>query len=112
MHHHLTHLKKNGLNVVTRSPWHYQVVHGRIVINVWPTSRKWMVAYDTGASLYKDASDLFRIVTKVIEERAPIVMPPVTDAELEWRDGLDILKYEIAEELSTYYQNNHLTKAV
>ncbi len=79
MYHEITHLRKSGLTVEERSPWHFQVM-GSVIINVWPTKCKWMVAYDSGASFYEDAGDLLRIVTETLEaRRRPISMSPTCE---------------------------------
>lgn len=95
--HEITHLRKNGFEVLEQTPWHYQMVSGKTVINIWPTKRKWMVAYDSGASFYEDAGDLLRIVQEKTQPYVRPVMPPITEAEEEWRDGLNEVSYQIAE---------------
>ncbi len=65
MYYEISHLKRNGFNVVEKSPWHFQVIEGKIVINIWPTKRKWMVAYDSGASFYDGPDHLLRIIGEV-----------------------------------------------
>lgn len=46
-------LKKAGYEVKEMSPWHYHVV-GAVTINVWPSRKKYMLQYGSGASYYDD----------------------------------------------------------
>lgn len=96
-YHEINVLRQAGFNVIEHSPWHFEVISGKTVINIWPTKRKWMVKYDSGASYYSDAADLLRIVTDKMKQLNPPVMLSITDAEEEWRDGLNELAAEIAE---------------
>lgn len=45
-------LKDAGYTVEERSQWHYQVVTGRATINIWPSKKKYMREYGSGASFY------------------------------------------------------------
>ncbi len=46
-------LRAAGYTVEERSPWHYQVM-GKVIVNIWPSKKKYMVEYDRGASFYED----------------------------------------------------------
>lgn len=85
-------LRNAGYTVVERSPWHYQCGN----IDIWPSKRKWMVKYDSGASFYKDAGDLLRIVMEKFEKKKTLQMPPVTKAEKVWREGLRKLQAHLS----------------
>lgn len=89
-------LRAAGYKVVQRSPWHYQVVHRLTTVNLWPTKNKWMVEYDSGASLYKDAADLLKSILSVSTTKH--LMPPMTEAEKVWREGL----IQLFDQLSTH----------
>lgn len=50
-------LRKVGYEVVELTEWHYQVTHNNIVCNIWPSKRKYMQEYGSGASVYDDVVD-------------------------------------------------------
>lgn len=57
-------LKKTGYTVVQKSPWHYQVVGKKAVVNIWPTARKYMREYGSGASVYTDVVTAVQSILK------------------------------------------------
>ncbi len=67
MYHDIQRLKQAGYTVEERSPWHYQLA-GPIVLNIWPSKRKWMVQYGSGASFYNNFEHLLEIVRNLIGE--------------------------------------------
>lgn len=68
MYHDITHLKQKGYKVIQKSPWHFHVIGDQTYINVWPTARKYMIAFGGGASYYQNAGDLFGVVRNILGE--------------------------------------------
>lgn len=67
----IVHLRENGLTVEQKSPWHYHVVGAHTYVNVWPTKRKWMIAFGSGASYYHSAKELLHICKKILDRSDP-----------------------------------------
>lgn len=64
-------LRKEGFQIAELSPYHFHVIKGKRYVNIWPTKRKWMVMYGSGASFYKDAKELLGIVQNVLGKKNP-----------------------------------------
>ena len=49
-------LRKKGYHVIVEKPWHWEVRKSgsRVLVHVWPSVQKYMVAYDREASFYRD----------------------------------------------------------
>ena len=77
-------LRSAGYQVIERSPWHFQVIGEPVLINIWPTKRKYMVAFDSGASYY---TDIVATVKSILEKAKPRVAPATPEyfAWQEWR---------------------------
>lgn len=93
-------VQKAGYTVVQKSPWHFHIVNGDLLINVWPTKRKWMVPYSGGASFYTNLlatceevlgkpgqekkRDPWAIVKRLWKEEERRITPQQREA-MEWR---------------------------
>lgn len=121
MYHDIIHLRQNGYTVTQKSPYHFQII-GRVTLNIWPTARKWMVQYDSGASYYQSADHLLNIVKdkigklgsrkmsfvdKLQRERELNRTDEEREAQLLWQKA----RYDLAISISTDSQNNPLSKA-
>ena len=107
-------LRKKGLRVEERSPWHFQVIGKRTLVTIWPTKKKWMVQYDSGASFYESNHDLLSKVERSLgeldprellrilqEERDSRVTPQMRDAYWYWKAWCELFDCELYEELCT-----------
>ncbi len=76
-------LRAAGHQVIQRNPWHFQVL-GDVLINIWPTKRKYMVAFDSGASYYRD---IVATVNEIMSAAKPKMLPatPQLIAWQSWR---------------------------
>jgi hypothetical protein len=62
-------LRKEGFKIEQKSPWHFIVIKGKRYINIWPSKRKWMVMYGSGASFYGNAEELLGIVRNLFGKK-------------------------------------------
>jgi predicted CoA-binding protein len=115
MNHQLKYIKDKGYKVVQMSPYHYHVKGKKTYINVWPTSRKWMIAFGSGASVYQNKEALLGIIQNIlgmpesleprnprwlldqlIAERDSKLTEEDRQAYIIWRDDVDCLQGEIS----------------
>lgn len=93
-------LVEAGYDVVERNPWHYQVMAaiGKkiIVVNIWPSKRKYMREYGDGAKLYTDIIEAVESIIRpkkknvlIAREMFTELMKPLENAQRHWRSELD-----------------------
>lgn len=93
-------LVEAGYDVVERNPWHYQVMAaiGKkiIVVNIWPSKRKYMREYGDGAKLYADIIEAVESIIRpkkknvlIAREMFTELMKPLENAQRHWRSELD-----------------------
>ncbi len=75
-------LEENGYSVWVEHPWHWVVqdFNGKIKVHVWPTSGKYMVYFDIGATLYRDAKELLAGMERSFK---PARAPESTEDQIE-----------------------------
>lgn len=58
-------------DVFVEQPWHWEVTlpDSKTVVHVWPTTQKYMVAYDNGATEYEDGPALVEAIDEIFELR-------------------------------------------
>lgn len=93
-------LREAGYDIQERNPWHYQVmaaVGKRIlVVNIWPSKKKYMREYGDGAKYYEDVIEAVESIIKpkkkasvLVREEFARIMAPLEDAQCWWRSELD-----------------------
>lgn len=102
-------LVKAGYKVIQRSPWHFQIEGNGTLVNIWPTKRKYMMQFDSGASYYTDVIKAVesivgtpdgvkpkRPLRDILYERYHVPKTPEQEfAYQQWREGLEILVAQI-----------------
>lgn len=115
--HDIRRLKNAGYKIIECAPWHFQI-QGHVLLNIWPSKRKYMVAYDNGASYYidilKTVESIFgkpneikpkkTLFQKIKKEHENSISEEEYDAEFEWQEW----RTKFAEEINSIYQNNIL----
>lgn len=106
MYYEITYLREKGYTVNEKSPWHYEVIGKKTLINVWPTKRKWMIQYGSGASFYSSAEDLYEkvdnilgkkrnprwLLDRLLRERDATMTEEQRIAYPLWKEGIKILQ--------------------
>lgn len=102
-------LRNAGYKVIQRSPWHFQIEGNGTLVNIWPSKRKYMIQYGSGASYY---TDVVKAVDSIVgapdgaKPKKPLrdilweryYVPPTLEqqiAERQWREGLEVLVAQI-----------------
>lgn len=76
-------LKKAGYILSIKSPWHWHAKQkgGKVIMNIWPTVKKYMMDGSNGASKY---GDVVREVSKEFAKRGGIIeSPEVREAQMQ-----------------------------
>ncbi len=76
-----------GYFLFEEKPWHWEVTNseGKIVVHVWPTVGKYMVAHDSGASFY--GNDLLGCLARCFEPK--VAVPEFTEDRIEAERATD-----------------------
>lgn len=104
-------LKAAGYKVEQKSPWHFHV-KGPVTLNIWPTKRKWMIEYGSGASFYTDILETVRevigeprkrhkrnprwLLDQIIAQYEAGRTDADREAERIWREGITALRLRLS----------------
>lgn len=82
-------LRSIGYTVFVEKPWHWEVSKegSKILVHVWPTVGKYMVAFDIEASFYEN--DIVGCVNRAF---TPVVVAASTEEQIEARKEITKLQ--------------------